>query len=391
MKKIYYIMILLASLVTFWACETDHSQNPVYQQPDSFVLNNPPYAALTTDLQKSTSLALTTSQPDYGFTAVTTYAVQISLDNTWVDATEDVPATYAELPTTSTSAQLSADAVDLDKAIVKLAGWASADDLSGEPMTVYLRLKATVSAALTPVYSNAVTILVLPYYVELVAALPATYYLVGDCIGDGSWTNTTAAIGISLIPMSLVPNYEYSEANGTGEFVYTGYFPAGKGFKLIGVPGESTWAEQWGMTNGAFVHNDGGSGNITVATDGWYTVTLNSATNVLTIDPADITPTAYPAMQLVGSFEGWGSAPVNMTQTAGDNSHIWYADVTFDVDAASTDGCKFRTDDSWTYNWGGADFPYSISVAGGSNILFKAGTYRVVFDDLNQCYFFFSE
>jgi len=187
----------------------------------------------------------------------------------------------------------------------------------------------------------------------------------------------------------LVPNYEYSEANGTGEFVYTGYFPAGKGFKLIGVPG--SWDEQWGDGGGSFAHNDGGSGNVTVATDGWYTVTLNSATNVLTIDPADVTPTAYPAMQLVGSFENWGGAPVNMTQTAGDNSHVWYADVTFDVDAAAGDGCKFRTDDSWTYNWGGANFPYSVTIAGGANILFKTGTYRVVFDDLNQCYFFFSE
>ena len=389
MKKIYNILILLASLATFWACETDHSQNPVYQQPESFVLNNPPYAALTTDLQNSTALALTTSQPDYGFTAVTTYTVQVSLDNTWVDATEDVPATYEELPTASTSAQLSADAADLNKAIVKLSGWTSASDLSGDPMNVYVRLKATVSAALAPVFSNAVTILVLPYYIELVPALPATYYLVGDCIGDGSWTNDPTAIGVSLIPMSLVPNYEYSTVNGTGEFTYTGYFPAGKGFKLIGVPG--SWDEQWGDGGGSFAHNDGGSGNITVATDGWYTVTLNSATNVLTIDPADVTPATYPAMQLVGSFENWGDAPVNMTQTAGDNSHVWYADVTFDADAPADGGCKFRTDDSWTYNWGGANFPYSVTTINGANIMFKTGAYRVVFDDLNQCCFFFSK
>jgi hypothetical protein len=128
-----------------------------------------------------------------------------------------------------------------------------------------------------------------------------------------------------------------------------------------------------------------------VAADGWYTITLNSVTNELKMEPTDINPTGFPAMQLVGSFEGWGSAPVVMTQTGGDNSHVWYADVTFDADAGSGDGCKFRTDDTWTYNWGGDNFPYSVAASGGSNIMFKAGTYRVVFDDLNQCYFFFSE
>jgi len=390
MKKIVNIMILFAGLTLFWSCETDHSQNPVYRQPDSFVLNTPPYAAIVTDLQNSTALPLTTSQPDFGFTAVTTYTVQVSVNDKWKDGTEEVPATYKELPTTFTNAKLSANAGDLDRAIAGLSNWTSAEDLTGDPIDIYLRLKASVSSALPPVYSNSVKIKVLPYYIKMTDALPATYYLVGECIGNGKWTNSgTADIGVSLIPMSLVPNQEYNKIDGTGVFTYTGYFPAGKGFKLIGIAG--SWDVEWGMKDGAYVHNTPGSDNITVTADGWYTITLNSATNNLKIDPADVSPAEFPAMQLVGSFEGWGAAPVEMTQTGGEHSHVWYADVTFDADADAKGGCKFRTDDSWKFNWGGDKFPYSVSAAAGSNIMFIAGTYRVVFDDLNQCYFFFSK
>jgi hypothetical protein len=380
-------MMLLACLTFFWACETDRDSNPVFNQPESFVLNVPGYASIVTDLKKSTTLPLTCSQPDYGFTAATTYSVQVSLNDTWIPETEEVAATYQELPATFTTAKLSANATDLARAIVKLSGWTEPEELDGQPMDISIRLKASVSSLLPPVYSNSVKITVLPYYIKLTDALPATYYLIGACIGDGSWTNGPEAIGVSMIPLSLIANQEYDKVDGTGIFMYTGYFPAGVGFKLVGIPG--SWDEQWGQTDGALVHNDSGSSDITVAADGWYTITLNTMSNVLTVEPADVNPSEFDTMQLVGTFEGWGGDPIIMTKTAGEHSHVWYTDVTFDVDAdvASDEGCKFRTDDSWSNNWGGANFPFSVT--SGSNIHYTAGTYRVVLNDLNNCYFFF--
>jgi hypothetical protein len=385
-------MVLLAGLIIFGACETDHGSNAVYQQPESFVLNTPGYASIVTDLEKSITLPLTCSQPDYGFTAATTYSVQVSINDTWNEAvSEEIPATYGELPSTFTTAKLSANATDLARLIVKLSGWTSAEEFDGQPMDVFIRLKASVSSMLPPVYSNSVKIKVLPFYIELKDALPATYYLIGACIGDGSWKNDagTGCIGVSLIPLSLIENQEYGKVDGTGEFTYTGYFPAGQGFKIIGVPG--SWNEQWGQIDGAYVHNNNDSKDITVATDGWYKITLNTINNALKIETANVDQAEYPTMQLVGTFEGWGTTPVVMTKTAGEHSHVWYANVTFDADAnvsgSDPEGCKFRTDDSWTYNWGGNNFPYSIT--SGSNIPYKAGAYRVVFDDLNKCYFFF--
>jgi len=395
MKKIVNIMMLFAGLTFFWACDTDLSDHPTVLTPDAFVLNMPGYASIVTDLQKSTTLLLTCSQPEYGFTAATIYSVQVSLDNTWKDETEAAPATYVELPPTFTTAKLSANAVDLDRAVVKLSGWTEPEQLNGQPMDVFVRLKASISSAISSVYSNSVKITVLPYYLKLTDALPATYYLIGECIGDGTWNNSAdpAAVGVSIVPLSLIANQEYSIVDGTGVFTYTGYFPAGKGFKLIGVPG--SWNKQWGQSDdGAFVYADNadnGGGNIMLATDGWYTITLNTMTNTLKIDAADVNPSDFAAMQLVGTFEGWGVDPIVMTKTGGTNSHVWYADITFDVDADTSgddpEGCKFRANNSWDNNWGGINFPYSVT--SDSNIPYQAGTYRVVFDDLNQCYFFF--
>ena len=60
---------------------------------------------------------------------------------------------------------------------------------------------------------------------------------------------------------------------------YVGYFPAGQGFKLIHKPGD--WYEQWGMKDGAFVKNDGGSNNIEVAASGYYKLTYDHLTSSL--------------------------------------------------------------------------------------------------------------
>jgi len=394
MRKIVNIMMLLAGLTFFWACDTDND-HPTALTPDTFVLNAPGYASIVTDLQQSTALPLTCSQPEYGFTAATTYSIQVSLNNTWNEETETTPATYAELPTTYTTAKLSANATDLDRAVVKLSGWTEPEQLDGQPVDVFIRLKATISTLMPTIYSNSVKITVLPYYLKLTDALPATYYLIGECIGDGKWTNNSdpASIGVSIVPLSLIANQEYSVIDGTGVFTYTGYFPGGKGFKIIGVPGK--WDKQWGQSDdGSFVYADiadNGAGNITLPADGWYTVTLNTITNSLKIDPASVNPSDFDAMQLVGTFEGWGTTPVVMTKTGGVNSHVWYADITFDADADLSgddpEGCKFRANNSWDNNWGGDNFPYAVT--SGKNIPYKAGTYRVVFDDLNQCYFFF--
>ena len=216
---------------------------------------------------------------------------------------------------------------------------------------------------------------IMPY----TAVAPRPWYLVGGAIGDGSWNNATAGLGVALYPLSVVTGNKYNIA-GDGEFTYTGYFEAGKAFKLIRDPG--SWAEQWGVTNGVYTHNTGG--DITVPTSGYYTVNLNSITNVLTIVPAVVTPTVYSSMNLSGDFNGWSATTTPMTKGASTNSHIWYANVTI----ASAGGIKFNYN-NWAISWGATQFPVGIaSSVNNPNIPITAGTYTVLFNDIDGTYYF---
>lgn len=218
--------------------------------------------------------------------------------------------------------------------------------------------------------------LVKPYTVYA----PRLWYLVGSAIGDGSWNNSLTGLGSALYPLNVISGNVYNK-NGDGIFTYTGYFLESKEFKLIRDLGN--WDEQWGMSGSNYVHNEGGAGNIKVAVDGWYTITLNSIKNTLTIVSAAAPSTSYNSMGLIGDFNGWGT-DIAMIRGASTNSHIWYTTYTFLGDA--TQGLKFRANGGWDVNWGGVTFPTGIGP--GENIMYKAGTYTAVLNDLSGVYYF---
>lgn len=401
MKKINILSLCLC-LFAFAACTDDNDSNPTYQQPESFVLNTPSYAATPIALEESESLNLTCTQPDYGYTASTTYAVQVSLTNIWKDATEDEAATYEELYTTSTSAKVAAVAEEVDKAIVKLAGWTSEEEMPGTVTEIYIRLKArTVSGLTDPVYSNAVKVTVLPYYVELSDADPSFYFLIGNSVGDKSWNITREFIGISTLPMSLVKDTEYDKVTGAGKFRYTGYFDAAaadNGFKLIGmINGAIDWNEQWG--NGAdgdmpgtgnlvYLHNEGGNpGHLGFATAGWWQIDVDGVLGKLDFTLLAGEPhAAYTSMQLLGDFSNWtDGTPLEMTKI-GNATHSWTTKVTFDADGE----VKFRANGNWDVAFGGTKFPFGLSDS-GDNIKVTAGTYTVTFNDIEGSYAFFEQ
>jgi hypothetical protein len=211
------------------------------------------------------------------------------------------------------------------------------------------------------------------------------WYLVGAAIGNGSWNNSTSGLGVALFPLSVVPGNVYN-VSGDGTYVYTGYLVGGQGFKLIRDVGN--WNEQWGMSGSSYVHN--GGDNITVPTSGYYTITLNSITNVLTIVATTAPAKSYTTLGLIGEFNGWGSDAL-MTPGQATNNHIWYKTITFATDftpPVGSGGLKFRGDSDWGFNWGAGYFPVGLGTKDGTNIPFKAGTYVVIFNDIDGCYYF---
>ena len=242
-----------------------------------------------------------------------------------------------------------------------------------------------LSARLKTVMNNgaiAVTIMSEPFEITVIPApiaVPDLWYLVGSCIGDGSWGNDPANVGTALIPM-------YADAEDFSVLYYAGYFPAGQGFKLIHNPG--SWDEQWGMKDGALVKNDGGSGDISVDADGYYLVTYDMNTETLTIVPYDGLVGVYSIMGMPGGYQDWDPSATLMTpmSTTVEN-HDWVKDMTFDENTE----LKFAANGGWDVNWGNNTFPVGTGVANGANIPVDAGSYKIVFNDILGKYYFIAQ
>ena len=209
---------------------------------------------------------------------------------------------------------------------------------------------------------------------------PDLWYLVGACIGNGSWGNAPDALGTALVPL-------YPAKDNYSILSYVGYFPADQGFKLIHTPG--SWDEQWGIKDGVFVKNDGGSSDIKLSEDGYYQITYDMEMDALTITKYTGAVGVYAAMGMPGGYQDWNPSGTLMTGmgTAYEN-HDWYRkNMTFDSDTE----LKFAADGSWAVNWGSSLFPVGVGEGGGPNIPVPAGTYDVIFNDIMGAYYFIAK
>ena len=390
---------MLCSLCALTACSDDNDSNPVLIQPDGFVLNTPALAGNTIDLKNST-IDLTWSQPKYteeNAPVNAKYQILVSSTDSYTtslaDATDEAPADHVVLAETTQKCNATVTGATIMKALQQLNNWP--EDAVPETVDAYIRIDASV-ADRNHVQSNSVKLTFEPYYFELKTADPQFWFLVGTG-AVGNWTNSADDMGNSTIPLCLKLDAVYSEATGEGEFTYTGYFNADQ-FKLVLNPGK--WAPMWGTSSEGLDGNpiyreielpDNDPACWKPAEAGYYTINFNSTagtagTKIKVTKYEGAAPKKYAAMQLVGDFDNWaneGAEPVIMKANT-VNPHVWYCDVTIPADG----GAKFRTDKDWKDNWGGDAFPYGLT--SGNNIPVKAGKYRVVFNDIDKCYQFFT-
>lgn len=375
--------LLLFGVCLLAACDDDRDANPTLQTPSTFTLNTPGYANANQDMASSDSLHFTWSQPAYGFPASVEYELQFSPDNKWtVSATEAAAdASGSTVPTYGTvggqhfECKANVPADNLSRLLEQCKLWAK-DQI---PASQQVSVRAAAVYNGDTIYSNIVNIKVKPYYVELKNAAPDFWYLIGNCIGDGTWGDN---VGVSQIPLYTVSGATYDALTGKGIFTWTGYLTTA-GFKLKHVP--DSWAEQWGSSDGALtlVKNDGGSKNIIVSSDGYYTVTYDETTDKLTVVPYTKEVKDYSPMLISGDFNSWGTATdmKAFNTYSGAQNHDWVFNLTVLTDG----GLKFT---SGTTSWSEASFPYGAGISGGANIPVKAGTYQVFFNDITGQYLF---
>ena len=389
MKKLSIMAMLTMGLAFFTACEDDNDSNPVIQQPTTFVLNEPAYASSNIDLESSKEIRLTCSQPNYGYTAAVTYQVQLSVSNSFnvsvaeaaaaEEAGETLVADYITLDNSYNNCQIAADATVFAKALVQLAKWT--EDAVPATQVVNVRLLATVDKY--SIASNVIDLNVVPYYIELKDALPELWFILGSG-ATGGWDNGWDKIGASMVPMSIVKDYEYDKKTGQGELTFTGYFKS-DGFKIVKNPG--SWDDQWGSSDGtesSLILKDGG--DIKPA-EGYYKLSMDTKKSTLKMEKVDITPATYTTMGIIGLNGDWDNDIVMTQFAAAVNPHLWSATIEVPADTE----CKFRANAGWDNNWGSTEFPYGVGTNNGSNIPVTAGNYTVVFNDIDGSYTFITK
>ena len=394
MKKIFnYTMLLLAGAFALTACEDDNESNPTLTQPTQFVLNNPAVTGYV-DLQKSSTVALTWSQPraynDFDAPVVPTYFVEISPTGTFnkaydVNLEDNTGADFFTMDESFSSGEnVLLNTETIDRKLVQLLAW---DGPSSVPAALDLavRVKSVIMDAgqheYAPIYSNVVTLKSVPYYIELKPAEPIIWYMVGNCIGTDSWSNGT--VGNGLVPMFLVPNEQYDPATGGGLTSFTGYFPEDGQFKFVLVPGN--WETQLNFTNvknpGAFlVDADGDNHNIGIGVAGYYTITVDTKSNEITIDKYDKDVKVYEQLCVAGTFNEWGDTDMAPVFTLdGAENHIWKCEVN------GGDKLKVKLPGSWETNWG-----YKNGLAGegdgDGNLVVPEGKFLFLFNDITGDY-----
>jgi hypothetical protein len=412
MKNKYIIGALLVGIISLFAsCSDDNDSNPTLIQPKEFVLNTPTYANATIDLEKSTGLELTWSQPKYTADNApinATYEVQVSPTNSFTVSTDEAAADesgekvpdYAVLSNTTQKCNISASAEEMDKALVKILKWTEGNVPAEQEM--YVRINAYIledTNHLNPIASNSVKLNVKPYYIELKDATPTMWYLVGNMFG-AKWGSN---IGVDALPMFLKPNFSYDKKTGSGEIEYTNYFLTGDyndkaengdaGFKIQ--PADFNWDYSMnanGATKGTIVNRNGGAdgGHIVAETAGYYTITLNTADNTAKMVKYEgAVNNNYGTIQISGSFNGWTDTPMLPYNTEGVENHAWY--YVMEVPAGDPIQFKFKIAGSWDTSWGygaedGAINMYGKCEAGGKNIGLAEGKYVISFNDITGAF-----
>ena len=419
MKNKYIIGALLVGIISLFAsCSDDNDSNPTLIQPTKFKLNTPEYVNATIDLEQSTELSLSWSQPKYTADNApinVTYEIQVSPTNSFTVSTDEAAADesgekvpdYAVLSNTTQRCAISASAEEVDKALVKILKWTEANVPAEQD--AYVRVNAFIlegTSHLNPIASNSVKLNVKPYYIELKDATPTMWYLVGNMFG-AKWANNKD-IGVDALPMFLKPNFSYDKKTGAGEIEYTNYFLTGDynekaecdgaGFKIL--PSDFNW--DYSMN--AILNNeisakkgtienrngDGDGGHIVAAEAGYYTITINTADNTAKMEKYKGNVTNYGTIQIATSLDDFASdTPMLPYNTEGVENHAWY--YVMEVPAGQTVSFKFKIAGSWDTNWGygaadGAINMYGKCEANGHNIGLAEGKYVISFNDITGAF-----
>lgn len=376
MKKLAKIGIALLAIINFSACtQDDEFTFTAKEDPDGIMFSNTATGAYTLSAANGTNLAerFVWNEVDMGVQTPVTYELQASTGESFTTMSVLSEGTATNAAVTVNQMLDLAEEAGLDN-----------DPETDAPNTgtLYFRVRAYAgsdAANTVEQFSDVMAVdVMLPEDTGGVEEPKMNLYLVGDATAAG-WNNNN-----NNTPL-------FRNAENENLFYYEGKFNAGA-FKLLEVLGE--WQPQWGIKDGNFTNSTilgGDPDNITVATAGYYKLTVNVEEMTYTFVEIDASAAAtYDTIGLVGegTSVGWPgddnpTPDIELTQST-YNEHIWYAQNVALTEAA----IKFRAEKAWDVNWGAATFPSGQGTFGGPDIPATEGTYNVWFNDLTGRYLF---
>ncbi|WP_326982990.1 SusE domain-containing protein [Chryseobacterium sp. MYb264] len=347
MKQILNIFAFALLSFMIISCEKDEDQAVIHETTQGKISSDKTSIVLDKDNPGDQALSLAWTKSTFDLSVVYTQQVQFAIKGKSFEGATSIDAVSS--PINYTNKELNAIAL----------GLGAAPDVAVE---IEVRLKTLVGQG--AFYSNVLTLNVKPYFLGPVYNF-TDLYLIGNATAAG-WTNEVT--NTKFLPLQ--------KSATAGVYSYSGYFAEGE-FKIIKTPG--SWDVQYGLgASAGTLSTDGGSGNINVATAGYYKLTIN--TTALTYSLVPITPptSAFTSVSMIGSASGDWTTDVDLQKNTFD-AHIW---VKKNVELKAGE-FKFRANHDWGTNWGTAQEFFGVGDIGGGNIPVSTQfNYDVYFNDI---------
>lgn len=338
-----FLLFALASVV-LWGCSKDETMVKVGAGTPSVLTTSTAAVVLTKPDIANTAITVSFTPANFGFNAATTNTLQIAKAGTSF-------ATPKEFTLDPGVATKSFTVLDFNALLLSM------NLAPSVAAPIELRIKSSISAALTPVYSNVKALTATPF------AIVEQLYMAGQYQG---WNPGTAD--------------SLTSATGNGIFVGIIQLDASKSeFKLLK-------KKAWGAPEyGRITANDGGTPSTGILAGGQNLV-----------GPITSAPYAKENFEITANFNtntieyalnSWGIIGSGTAGGWSDDTIMKYNNTTkkWSITANLVAGeFKFRKNHNWGTNLGGSGGTLSD---GGANIAISAnGNYTIVLDDVAKTY-----
>lgn len=289
MNKIIISLFAAALALGFSGCKETWDENPVLVGHEGTLtanfLNEPQLKTqpiMLTEATKDGTLHLTCSQPDYGYAAIVTYQVQVSLDENFLDYKELKESFYD-------CSQINPLNKDVASAIETLSGVEDESQLPLPYQKVYFRLRAYIqqSPDNTEYLSNVVSYdaISADFYAVWKVGLPSGIYIRG---GLNNWGNDWVFSNPTPEEEAEARQYEFLQGEEENTWVIENItLPVGE-FKVA----DNAWKDINYGANGSPIPGEPlvlvfNGPNISLSTEftGKLILTLTAGTYKLLLDP----------------------------------------------------------------------------------------------------------